>query len=153
MKMFAKTPSNPDATVETPPASPKRDVTLVNKPKKRPDHVCVESDDCTWKIGLTLEEQYDLGGAYEHGVDDEKMMLETFVERMYQSSAVRLTVEIKPVRPGKVFLTVSSGAHFRAAETVSYDDVGQVIGEWIVKSQPRKELIADLVAACPIDEE
>ncbi|WP_321899145.1 hypothetical protein [Paraburkholderia heleia] len=60
MKMFSKSSNTGAASI-----SAKRDVTLCDESPKRPDHVRVESDECTWKIGLTLDEQHSLGSAYE----------------------------------------------------------------------------------------
>ena len=146
MKMFSK---NSDADVA--PTGGKRDVTIVNAPRKRPDHVRVETHDSTWSIPLTLDEQYVLGQAYEQGPDDEAAMLTAFTETIYQGDgggAVRLTVEIKPVRPGEVHLMASgSGRRFNKADTLRYEDIGRTVCEWIVESQSRKELVSDLVAA------
>jgi hypothetical protein len=146
MKMFSK---NCDSDVA--PTGGKRDVTIVNAPRKRPDHVRVETHDSTWTIPLTLDEQYILGQAYQKDIDDEAAMLTAFTETIYQGDgggAVRLTVEIKPVRPGEVHLTASgSGRRFNKADTLRYEDIGRTLCEWIVESQSRKELVSDLVAA------
>lgn len=156
MKMFSKSSSNADTT-----ANAKRDVTL-SEPTKRPDHVRVETDECTWKIGLTLDEQHSLGSAYEwnerHGefdknFRDEESFLEMFTERLYRECAETITLEIKPFEPGKVFLKVeSSNPHFSSEidgshQNVSYSEVGALILKWIEVSQSRKELIADLVTS------
>lgn len=107
--MFNKQGSKPDADT----TGAKRDVTIVNEPKKRPDHVRVESHDCAWSIPLTLEEQYDLGQVYENGFNyEEREMLRNFVEGMYAATAARITLEIKPMRPGEVSLKASSDAMF-----------------------------------------
>jgi len=148
MSFFSKQRSKQDT--ETVVA--KRDVTISNEPKKRPDHVTVETDDCTWKIPLTLEEQYSLGQAYEAGTNDEAQMLKSFVESLYQATAVKLSLELTPVRPGEVHVRGQAG-HSKYSDTVAYEDVGRTICEWVVKYQSRKELIADLVAAMPEDSE
>jgi hypothetical protein len=145
VKMFSKTNSNAEGT--------KRDVTIVNEPKKRPDHVQAETADCTWKLPLTIEEQSSLSFTYEEGVDDEEQMLGFFVESVYQASAEQLTVEMKPFRPGEVWLRGSCGHLFKAVKTVPYAEVGQVLCEWILKSQRRKELVADLNAAFPEEQD
>ena len=146
MKIFSKN-SNSDVA----PTGGKRDVTIVNAPRKRPDHVRVETRDSTWTIPLTLDEQYVLGQAYEQGTDDEAAMLTAFTETIYQGDgggAVQLTVEIKPIRPGEVYLTASGSGHrFKKAETMGYEDIGRTLCEWIAESQSRKELVSDLLAA------
>lgn len=153
MKMFSKNSSNSDTTLETAPTGAKRDVTIRNEPKKRPDHVRAETDDCVWDIPLTLDEQRDLGGVYESGdFGDEAQMLERFTETIYQGTAAMLSMEIRPSKPGEVFLKASTGHLFRRSSIVRYKDVGRTICEWIVESQSRKELVADLVAAFPEDQ-
>ncbi|MFT4504595.1 hypothetical protein [Caballeronia sp. 15711] len=146
MKMFSK---NSDSDVAS--TGGKRDVTIVNAPRKRPDHVRVESHDSIWTIPLTLDEQYILGQAYEQGTDDEAAMLTAFTETIYQGDGggtARLTVEIKPIRPGEVHLMASgSGARFKKADTLRYEDIGRTLCEWIVEAQSRKELVSDVVAA------
>jgi hypothetical protein len=146
MKMYSK-----NSNSEVAPTGGKRDVTIANAPRKRPDHVRVETHDSTWSIPLTLDEQYILGQAYEQGPNDEAAMLTAFTETIYQGDgggAVRLTVEIKPVRPGEVHLTASGSGHrFNKADTLRYEDLGRTLCEWIVESQSRKELVSDLVAA------
>jgi hypothetical protein len=127
-------------------------VTFSDEPKKRPDHVRVETDECTWKIGLTLDEQHELGAAYEKGIDDEKSFLSLFTDRIYRSCANTLTVEFKPCEPGKVSLSVSADNPNFSSDidyahlAVSYGDVGALILKLIEVSQSRKELIADLVS-------
>ncbi|WP_175796577.1 hypothetical protein [Burkholderia anthina] len=151
MKMFSKNGGNSDMAIA--PAA-KRDVTISDEPKKRPDHVRVESDECTWKIGLTLEEQFSLGQAYERGTDDEEQLLETFVESLYQSSAATLRIEIRPSRPGEVMLQASGDSHFRKSEFgVKYSEVAGLIYEWLAASQPREALVADLIASLPGEQE
>jgi hypothetical protein len=145
MSIFSKQGNKQDATS----TGTKRDVTIINEPKKRPDHVRAETADCTWKLPLTIEEQSSLSHSYEEGVEDEEQMLGFFVESVYQASAEQLTVEMKPYRPGEVWIRASSGHHFREMKTVPYADVGHVLCEWILKSQRRKELVADLVAMLP----
>lgn len=144
MKMFSKQSSNSDATTG------KRDVTIRNEPKKRPDHVVAETHDCTWKIPLTLDEQRNLGEVYENGdFGDETQMLQRFTETIYQSTAATLNIEIRPSKPGEVLLKASAGHLFRKSGIVRNQEVGQTICAWIMESQPRKELVADLVAAFP----
>jgi hypothetical protein len=156
MKMFGKN-SNSDAA----PAGAKRDVTIVHKTTKRPDHLVAETAECTWKIPLTLEEQFDLGRAYQELADgDEAQMLSAFTESLYQGSdggAVMLTIEVRLMRPGDISLRASgngrvSGHRFQESATVRYEDVGRTICEWIAESQSRKELVADLVAALADDQ-
>lgn len=149
---------NGAANAET--TSAKRDVTL-SEPKKRPDHVRVETDECTWKIGLTLDEQHALGSAYEwserngefdKNFRDEESFLRMFTERLYRECAETITLEIKPIEPGKVRMEVkSSNPNFTSEidgshQTVSYGEVGALILKWIEVSQSRQELIADLVS-------
>jgi hypothetical protein len=154
--MFGKNSSNSDAVLETASAGAKRDVTIVHKTTKRPDHVVAETCDTVWRIPLTLEEQFDLGRAYQDLADgDEAQMLAAFTEILYQGSesdAVKLAVEIRLMRPGEVFLSASgngrvSGQRFYESATVRYEDVGRTVCGWIAESQSRKELVADLVAA------
>ena len=156
MKMFGKN-SNSDAM----PAGAKRDVTIVHEMTKRPDHLVAETRDCTWKIPLTLEEQFDLGRVYQELADgDEAQMLSAFTESLYQGSdgdAVKLTVEVILMRPGEVSLRASgngrvSGHRFQDSATVRYEDVGRTVCEWIAEAQSRKELVADLVAALADDQ-
>ncbi len=150
MSIFNKQSSKLDP--ET--AGAKRDVTIVNEPKKRPDHVRVESHDCAWSIPLTLDEQYDLGQVYENGFNyEEREMLRNFVEGMYLASSARIAMEITLVRPGEVNLKATSGLTFKKARTVRYEEIGQVVCEWIVEAQSRKDLVADLVASIPVDAE
>lgn len=145
MKMFSKSSSNSNATAAT---GVKRDVTLCDEPKKRPDHVRAETDDCTWKIPLTLDEQFDLGKVYEGGdFDDEAGMLKRFTETIYQGTALTLNMELRPSNPGEIFLKASTGHHFRKSGVVRYEEVGRTICEWIAESQPRQDLISDLVSA------
>jgi len=158
MKIFGKDSSNSDATPETASVGAKRDVTIVHKTTKRPDHVVAETHDAVWKIPLTLDEQFDLGRAYQELADgDEAQMLRSFTEAIYQGDeggAARLAVEIRLVRPGEVFLSANgSGPRFVKSDTVRYEDVGRTICEWIVEAQSRKELVADLVAALGDDQE
>ena len=162
MKMFGKNSSNSDEALETAPAGAKRDVTIVHKTTKRPDHVVAETRDAVWRIPLTLDEQFDLGRAYQDLADgDEAKMLSAFTELLYQGSegdAVKLAVEIRLMRPGEVFLSASgngrvSGQRFYESATVRYEDVGRTVCEWIAEAQSRKELVADLVAAMPGDRE
>lgn len=147
MNIFNKLGSNSEAAS----AGIKRDVTIVIEPKKRPDHVRAETSDCTWKIPLTLEEQFDLGQVYEGAnFDDETSMLERFTETVYQNTAATLNIEIRPSNPGHVFMKANAGHHFRDSRAaVSYDDVAQTVYKWIVQSQPRRDLISDLVSALP----
>jgi hypothetical protein len=158
--MFSKNSSNSDATLETAPGSAKRDVTIAHKTTKRPDHLVAETRDAVWRIPLTLDEQFDLGRAYQELADgDEAQMLSAFTESLYQGSegdAVKLTIEVRLIRPGEVFLSASgsgrvSGQHFRESATVRYEDVGRTVCEWIAESQSRKELVADLVSALSDD--
>jgi hypothetical protein len=157
MKMFGKNTGSTDAASN----GAKRDVTL-SEPQKRPDHVRVESDECTWKIGLTLDEQHSLGSAYEWNENngefdknyrDEASFLRMFTERIYRECAKTITLEIKPIEPGKVSLKVESNNPNFSAEidgshqTISYGEVGALILKWIEVSQSRKELIADLVTS------
>ncbi|PQV52923.1 hypothetical protein [Paraburkholderia sp. BL21I4N1] len=158
MNLFSKS-SNIDAAA----TGAKRDVTISNEPRtKRPDHVRVETDAVTWKIGLTLDEQRDLGSAYEWNerngefdkhFRDEESFLEMFTNRLYQSCAETITLVIKPCEPGKVHIDVeSSNSNFTSEinsprPVVSYDEVGTLILKWIEVSQSRKELIADLVTS------
>ncbi|MBN3771189.1 hypothetical protein [Burkholderia sp. Se-20378] len=150
MKMFSKTNDKAESAVVM---GVKRDVTISDEPKKRPDHVRVESDECTWKIGLTLDEQHELGSAYERGINDEESFLSLFADRIYRSCANTLTVEFKPCEPGKVSLSVSADNPNFAAEgdrahlTVPYREVGALIVQLIEKSQSRKDLISDLVTS------
>lgn len=46
---------------------------------------------------------------------------------------------------------VRAHARERRSDTVRYEDVGRILCEWIVEAQPRKDLVADLVASLPID--
>jgi hypothetical protein len=156
MKLFSKN-SNSDTTTD----SAKRDVTIVKEAPKRPDHLVAETDECTWKIPLTLEEQFDLGRAYQELADgNEAQMLSAFTESLYQGSegdAVKLTIEVSLMRPGEVSLRASgngrvSGHRFQEFATVRYEDVGRTVCEWIAESQSRKELVADLVAALADDQ-
>ncbi|KFX63825.1 hypothetical protein KBK24_0119160 [Burkholderia sp. K24] len=162
MGIFSKNCSNSDVVLETASASAKRDVTIVHKTTKRPDHLVAETRDAVWRIPLTLEEQFDLGRAYQELADgDEAQMLSAFTESLYQGSegdAVKLAVEIRLMRPGEVFLSASgngrvSGQRFYESATVRYEDVGRTVCEWIAQSQSRKELVADLVAALSGDQE
>jgi len=148
MSIFSKQSSKQD----TESTSAKRDVTISNEPKKRPDHVRAETADCTWKLPLTIEEQSSLSFAYEEGVDDEEQMLRFFTESIYQTSEC-LSVEMKPFRPGEVHLRGNCGHLFKSVKTVPYAEVGQVLCEWVMKAQRRKELVADLVASFPEDQE
>jgi hypothetical protein len=150
MKMFSKI-SKSDSTPETVPGA-KRDVSIVHKATKRPDHVLAETHDSTWKIPLTLDEQYTLGQAYERGTDNEQQMLSEFTESIYQGgAATQITVEMNLVRPGEVFLKASSRHRFNRSNTVRYEDIGRTVCEWIAEAQTRKELVADLVAALEAD--
>lgn len=157
MKMFSKTGSNSDAATGA-----KRDVTIVHKTTKRPDHLVAETRDAVWRIPLTLDEQFDLGKAYQELADgDEAKMLSAFTESLYQGSeggAIKLTVEVGLMRPGEVSLRASgtgrvSGQRFQKSATVRYEDVGWTVCEWIAESQSRKELVADLVTALSEDQE
>lgn len=162
MGIFSKNSSNSDVVLETASASAKRDVSIVHKTTKRPDHLVAETRDAVWRIPLTLEEQFDLGRAYQELADgDEAQMLSAFTESLYQGGegdAVKLTLEVMLMRPGEVSLRASgngrvSGQRFYESATVRYEDVGRTVCEWIAESQSRKELVADLVAALSDDQE
>ncbi|MCA8003149.1 hypothetical protein [Burkholderia metallica] len=145
MKMFSKTNDKEEGTVVV---GVKRDVTIHNEPKKRPDHVIAETDDARWKLPLTIEEQSDLAYAYEDLRVPELEMLETFTQGVYGSSAVKLSIELAPYSPGKVIITAG-----RKFKTLAYADVGKTILGWILEAQSRKDLVADLVAALPGEQE
>jgi hypothetical protein len=149
-------------STETAPTGAKRDVTISNERTPRPDHVKVETDAVTWRIGLTLDEQRDLGAAYEwnerkgefdKNFRDEESFLEVFTNRLYQSCAETITLEIKPCGPGKVHMEVKSTNPNFSSEidtshpTVSYGEVGALILKLIEASQSRKDLISDLVTS------
>ncbi|HDR9181187.1 TPA: hypothetical protein QDB06_001740 [Burkholderia vietnamiensis] len=155
MKMFGKNSSNSGATLEAAPTRAKRDVTISNEPKKRPDHVKVETNDATWSIPLTLDEQYTLGQSYEQGTDDEAAMLTAFTETLYQSDeggAVKLAIEIRLLRPGEVFLTATGNRQrFSKSGTVRFDEIGLTLCTWLAEAQTRPDLVADLVAALADD--
>ncbi|KFG94407.1 hypothetical protein GQ56_0126485 [Burkholderia paludis] len=142
MKMFSKANDKTEAN------GAKRDVTIHNEPKKRPDHVIAETDDAQWKIPLTIEEQSDLAYAYEELRAPEQEMLETFVECIYGATAVKLNIDIVPKSPGKVRISVGRGIH-----VVEYADVGEIVLRGILEAQSRKELVADLVATFPDEQE
>lgn len=142
MKMFSM------ANEKTEANGAKRDVTIHNEPKKRPDHVIAETDDAQWKIPLTIEEQSDLAYAYEDLQVPEQAMLETFIQGVYGNSAVKLSIELMPHSPGKVI--VAAGRKYK---TLAYADVGETILGWILEAQSRKDLVADLVAVLPGDQE
>lgn len=143
MKIFSKNGNSSDAATGS-----KRDVTISNEPKKRPDHVRAETDDCIWKIPLTLDEQRNLGEVYEIGdFGDETQMLARFTETIYQNTAATLNIEIRPSKPGEALLTANAGHLFRKSGIVRHEEICRTICAWIVESQPRKELVADLVAA------
>ena len=107
MKMFSK---NGDA--DAMPAGAKRDVSIAHKTTKRPDHLVAETAECTWKIPLTLDEQFDLGRVYQELADgDEAQMLSAFTESLYQGGegdAVKLTVEVTGRSEGAIG---QAGAH------------------------------------------
>ncbi|UVE64753.1 hypothetical protein L2Y90_12935 [Burkholderia pyrrocinia] len=140
MSIFSKQDSKPEMT------GAKRDVTIRNEPKKRPDHVIAETDDAQWTIPLTIDEQSDLAYAYEELRVPEQSMLETFVQGVYGNSAAKLSIELRPHSPGKV--TITAG---RNLKTLAYADVGETILRWILEAQSRKDLVADLVAAIPTE--
>ncbi len=152
MKIFSKANEKNGAAAAT---DSKRDVTISNEPKKRPDHVRAETADCTWKLPLTIDEQSNLAYAYERGIggDEEEQVLGSFIERVYEESAEKLTVDIKPWAPGEVRMEAKCGHLFNGLKVVPYAEVGQVICEWVTKSQHRPELVADLVAAFPGEQE
>lgn len=145
MKMFSKANDKEESVVVS---GMKRDVTIHNEPKKRPDHVIAETDDAQWKIPLTIEEQAELAYAYEELRVPEQEMLETFTQGVYGSSAVKLSIELMPHSPGKVI--VAAGRKYK---TLTYADVGETILGWILEAQSRKDLVADLVAVLPGEQE
>ncbi|KVF47974.1 hypothetical protein WJ13_18490 [Burkholderia seminalis] len=141
MKMFSKANDKTEAN------GAKRDVTIHNEPKKRPDHVIAETDHARWKIPLTIEEQSDLAYAYEDLQVPEQTMLETFIQGVYGNSAGKLSIDLIPHSPGKV--TITTGRSF---STLAYADVGETILRLILEAQSRKDLVADLVAAIPTED-